>query len=257
MLKKLIRLSGVLSESGALRELMRLRKRFSVSSFHLNTMISNHQPEFHTIIDAGANVGQFALAAANRFPTANVHCFEPLPDVCEILKKNTKQYPKIHVYNCAVGDVSGKIQFYRNDYTPASSAMAIQGDQKDHNRMHCEGEHTKKIEVDIFKIDDWVSRFHINIEKPVLLKLDVQGYEKKVLQGAIQTLEYIDYIVLEATFVKLYENQPLFNELHTMLHGVNFELTAPLDVNIGINNSIVEMDMLYRQKKGTCSAETP
>jgi len=249
MLRRLTRLFGVLSESGALREFVSLRNRFSISSFHLNTMISSHQPTFHTIIDAGANVGQFALLATKRFPMADIHCFEPVPDVCEILKNCAKKYPNIHVYNCAVGDISGKIQFYRNDYTPASSVMAIQGDQKDHNRMKCGADRTKTIEVDMYKIDDLAPTFAVNIEKPVLLKLDVQGYEKKVLQGAVKTLECIDYIVLEASFVKLYENQPLFDELHAMLHGIDFELLAPLDVNIGIDNSIVEMDMLYRRKK--------
>lgn len=249
MLRKISRLLGILSEPGAIREFISLRKKFSVSSFHLNAMIYNHQPEFQTIFDAGANIGQFALAAARRFPMADIHCFEPVQDAYDILKKRAKKYPEIHVYNCAVGDISGKIQFYRNDYTPASSVMPIQGDHKDHNRMNCQADRTKIIEVDIYKIDDLVPAFAINVEKPVLLKLDVQGYEKKVLQGAIKTLENIDYILLEATFVKLYENQPLFDELHEMLNDIDFKLLSPLDVNIGINNSIVEMDMLYRRKK--------
>ena len=249
MFKKIIRLLGVLCEPGALGEFLRLRNRFSISSFHLNAMISNSQPIFHTIIDAGANVGQFALAAAKRFPLAEIYCFEPVPDVYEILENNVKKNPKIHVYNGAVGDISGKIQFYRNDYTPASSVMAIQGDLKDHNRMNCEAKNTQAIEVDIFELDNLFLTFAIDIEKPVLLKLDVQGYEKKVLQGAVKALECVDYIALEATFVKLYENQPLFDELHAMMHEINFELVAPLDVNIGINNSIVEMDMLYRRMK--------
>ncbi|KKR04008.1 MAG: Methyltransferase FkbM family [Candidatus Uhrbacteria bacterium GW2011_GWF2_39_13] len=248
MPRKIIRLLEVLNEPDAFRQFIKLRNRFSISSFHINRMISNYQPIFHTVIDAGANVGQFALAAAQRFPMADIHCFEPVPDVCEILKKNTKKISKIHIYNCAVGDISGKIKFHRNDYTPASSAMAIQGDMKEHNRANCQTQHTKTIEVDVFKIDDLVSTFSINVKKPVLLKLDVQGYEKKTIQGAVKTLESIDYIVLEATFVKLYENQPLFDELHEMLHNINFEFIAPLDVNVGINKSIVEMDILYKRK---------
>ena len=249
MLRKIARLLEVLNEPGAIKGLVSLRNKFSISSFHVNAMIATYQPAFHTIIDAGANVGQFALTAAQRFPMAEIHCFEPVPDVYEILKSNVKRTPKIHTYNCAVGDINGKIQFYRNDYTPASSIMVIQGDQEDHNRTNCEAKRTKIIEVDIFRLDDLGSTFGINIKQPALLKLDVQGYEKKVLQGADKILECINYIVLEAAFVKLYENQPLFDELHQMLYGIDFELVAPLDINEGINHSIVERDVLYRRKK--------
>jgi FkbM family methyltransferase len=191
-------------------------------------------------------VGQFALAAAQRFPMAEIYCFEPVPDVYEILKSNVRKFAKITAYNYAVGSTTGKIPFYRNDYTPASSAMAIRGD---HNRMNCDAKHTKTIEVDIFRLDDLISTLELNIEQPTLLKLDVQGYEKNVLQGAEKTLESIDYIALEATFVQLYENQPLFEELHEILHMIDFELVAPLDVNEGVNHSIVEMDILYRRVK--------
>ena len=115
--------------------------------------------------------------------------------------------------------------------------------------MNCDAKRTKTIEVDIFRLDDLISTLELNIEQPTLLKLDVQGYEKNVLQGAEKTLESIDYIALEATFVQLYENQPLFEELHEILHMIDFELVAPLDVNEGVNHSIVEMDILYRRVK--------
>jgi FkbM family methyltransferase len=254
MLRKITRLLEVLSEPGALRGLFTLRKSFSVSSFRVNALMATYQPVFNTIIDAGANIGQFALAAAQRFPMAEIYCFEPVPDVYKILKSNANKLPKIHAYKYAIGNTSGTIPFYRHDYTPASSAMVIQGDQEDHNRMNCDAKHTKAIEVDISRLDDLISTLELNIEQPALLKLDVQGYEKYVLQGAEKTLQSIDYIVLEASFVRLYENQPLFEELHELLRTIDFELVAPLDVNEGTNHSIVEMDILYRRAKRKDSA---
>jgi len=255
MLRKIARLVEILGEPGAFRSLVSLRGNFSVSSFRLNASMAAYQPVFHTIIDAGANVGQFALAAAQRFPMAEIYCFEPVPDVYEILKSNIKNFAKITAYNYAVGSTTGKIPFYRHDYTPASSAMVIQGDKENHNRMNCDSKHTKTIEVDIFRLDDLISMLEINIEQPTLLKLDVQGYEKNVLQGAEKTLESIDYIALEATFVQLYENQPLFDELHEWLKSIGLELVAPLDTSKGVNRAIVEMDVLYRRikQKGSVS----
>lgn len=251
MLRKIARLLEILSEPGVLRGLVSLRNNFSVSSFHVNARVATYQPVFHTIIDAGANVGQFAIAAAQRFPMAEIYCFEPVPDVYEILKSNTKEFTNITVYKYAVGSTTGKIPFYRNDYTPASSAMVIRGE---HNRPNCEQKRTKTIEVDIFRLDDLVSTLEINIKQPALLKLDVQGYEKDVLQGAEKTLGCIDYIALEASFVQLYENQLLFNELHEWLKSIGFELIAPLDATKGANRAIVEMDVLYRRVKQKGSA---
>jgi FkbM family methyltransferase len=254
LISRIVKLLEIANDPQARKSFLALRKKFSISSFRINSAISNYQPFFHTIIDAGANTGQFALAATQRFPMVEIYCFEPVPDVCKILKSNVKRLSKIHVYNYAIGDINGKIPFYRHDYTPASSAMVMQGDQEDHNRMNCDATHTETIEVEIFRLDDLVSKLEINIEQPALLKLDVQGYEKKVLQGAEKTLESIDYIALEATFVQLYENQPLFEELHEILHTIDFEFVAPLDINEGVNHSIVEMDILYRRVKRKDSA---
>ena len=114
--------------------------------------------------------------------------------------------------------------------------------------MHpnCDAKRSNIIEVDIFRMDDFPS---LHIREPVLLKLDVQGYEKNALQGAKKILRHIDYIALEVSFVKLYENQPLFDELHEYLKTLGFELLVPVDINEGDNLAIFEMDVLYRKVK--------
>lgn len=241
--RKINGLLQIINYPGALRGLFTLRGNFSISSFRINAVVAAYQSIFHTIIDVGANIGQFALAAAQRFPMAEIYCFEPVPDVCRILKDNLKRFPKIHVNNCAIGNENGKLPFYRNEFTLASSALPM---HKKNTHPNCDANRSDIIEVDIFRMDDFPS---LHVREPVLLKLDVQGYEKNALQGAEKILKYIDYIALEVSFVQLYENQPLFDELHEYLKDIGFELLVPVDVNAGNNLAILEMDVLYRKVK--------
>ena len=241
--RKIARLFQIINNPGALRGLFTLRGNFSISSFRINAVAAAYQSFFHTIIDVGANTGQFAFAASQRFPMAEIYCFEPDPDVCRILKDKLKNFPKIHVNNCAIGNENGKIPFHKNELTVASSALTM---HENNIHQNCDAKRTNIIEVDIFRMDDFPS---LHIREPVLLKLDVQGYEKNALQGAEKTLKYIDYIALEVSFVQLYDNQPLFDELHEYLKALGFELLVPVDVNEGNNLAIVEMDVLYRKVK--------
>lgn len=241
--RKIARLLQIINNPGALRGLFTLRGNFSISSFRINAVVAAYQSIFHTIIDVGANMGQFAFAAAQRFPMAEIYCFEPAPDVYRILKDNLKNFPKIHFNNCAIGNENGKIPFYQNELTLASSALPM---HEKNIHPNCDAKRSNIIEVDVFRMDDFPS---LHISEPVLLKLDVQGYEKNALQGAEKTLKYIDYIALEVSFVQLYENQPLFDELHEYLKALGFELLVPVNVNEGNNLAIVEMDVLYRKVK--------
>jgi FkbM family methyltransferase len=232
----------ILTNPGWIKGIITLKKCFSISSFHLNAALSKYQPKFHAIIDGGANKGQFALAAAQRFPMADIYCFEPVPDVYDCLMNNVRKFSKIHPFNHAIGNNKGKIPFYRNELTPASSAMPM---LENNNRPNCDPDRSNIIEVDILRLDDFTMDF--DLRHPILLKLDVQGYEKEVLKGAEKTLNNVNYIILETSFCKLYENQPLFDELHHYIKNIGFELVAPLDVNVGNNMAIIEMDVLYKK----------
>jgi FkbM family methyltransferase len=241
--RKIARLIKIINIPGALRGLYTLKKKFSISSFRINAVAAEYQPFFYTIIDVGANIGQFALAAAQRFPMAEIYCFEPIPDVYRVLKNNLKNFPKIHVNNCAIGNENGKILFYRNEFTLASSVLPM---YEKNIHPNCDAKRSNMIEVDIYRMDDFPS---LNIKEPVLLKLDIQGYEKNALEGAKRILQHIDYIAIEMSFVKLYENQPLFDELHEYLKKLGFQLLVPVDINEGDELAILEMDVLYGKVK--------
>lgn len=63
-----------------------------------------------------------------------------------------------------------------------------------------------------------------NINDIDFIKIDTQGHELAILEGAVQTLEDVIGIELEIEFLEMYEGQPLFNEVNGFLHGENFKL---------------------------------
>jgi len=76
----------------------------------------------------------------------------------------------------------------------------------------------------------------LDFEDNILLKVDVQGYEHKVIDGSRNILNMVKVIIIETSFHELYEGQPLFAEIYELLNRLGFvysgswgELKSPLD----------------------------
>ncbi|ARK09912.1 FkbM family methyltransferase [Fibrella sp. ES10-3-2-2] len=215
---------------------------YSVASTSLLKNISKHCPSISTILDVGANQGQFALAATWMYPLAQVYSFEPLPDIYISLCKNTNRKSLINTFNTALGTTEGSISFYKNDYSHASSALPISFFQVSELP---ETAITNEIIVPVTTLDTVAKS--LNLVKPVLLKLDVQGYEMHVLEGAKETLEHIDYLVFEASFTAMYEGEFLFNKMHDYVQSKGFEIVSPVGSFQNNDGQFLQLDILYKR----------
>ncbi|HAA04338.1 MAG TPA: hypothetical protein DCE18_13270 [Syntrophobacteraceae bacterium] len=231
-----------LKHPGAVREFL-TSKAFSTPCFQLSLALKSHQPHFEIIVDVGANVGQFALAAALHFPESRIYSFEPLPDVFDQLLENTRRKLNIKTFNCALGNRKDRIPFFRNEYTRLSSSLKIHENNK---HLRYNQNLTCLIEVDLVKLDEFTTL--LDIKSPSLLKLDVQGMEIDVISGGMNALSQIDFILCETALVNLYENQPLFDDIHCFMRDCGYELVAPLFINKGEGGRAIEVDLLYRKK---------
>ncbi|NSL85359.1 FkbM family methyltransferase [Chitinophaga solisilvae] len=226
-----------------------MKKGASIASTRLLHNCSHYIPQLNTILDVGANKGQFALAAAQRYPDAVIHSFEPVPDTFAELLQNTRKTPAIHTHNFALGSCNGMLEFYSNSYSHASSALQVSELQQ---QLIPRTANARKIEVAVRQMDSLLG--HITFRAPVLLKLDVQGFEKEVLLGAEKCIPQIDYLVFETSFVRMYEGEPLFDEMHHFVKEQGFELIAPVGYLQSDNLQILQMDLLYRRKRINGSA---
>ncbi len=235
----LYRLISLSAEKSAYEQLFRHR-HISVSSFFILKRLHNILPGLKTIIDVGANQGQFCIAARYRFPDAAIHSYEPVPDTFKILASNVGNNSHIKLSQLALGEKEGVIQFYQNKYSHVSSALKVSStNTQEKYNLGVE----KVIEVLVSTLDKEFK--NASLEGPVLLKLDVQGYEESVLKGGKEFLKSVDYILIELPFVQLYENQLSFTEINVYLNSLGFMLHRPMDYNLGQQSQIIEMDALY------------
>lgn len=217
----------------------------SISSFKIISIVRNHIKTLNTIIDIGANKGQFAFASTRFFPMANIYSFEPVPESFSKLTINCSDTPFIHPFNLALGDTNGIINFFQNSHSHASSALPTSSFQK---REIPKTSESTKIQVPVRRLDD-IAKELPHLKHPILLKLDVQGYEKHVLEGAGEFIKVVDYLLFEASFVPMYEGEPLFDEMHSYVKALGFSLIGPVGSLQTSNNRIVQMDMLYQRNK--------
>src|ERR1039457_5507780 len=142
------------------------------------------QINIRTVIDVGANEGQFIKEVYNIFPKAEFYSFEPLRDCFEKLIDKFKNNTKVHAFNFALGEEDGEIIFSRSSASPSSSILKM---TRLHKNLFPNTANLIEESVKIKRFDDIFE--NILIQDFILLKIDVQGAEEKVIKGAIQLLK--------------------------------------------------------------------
>lgn len=174
------------------------------------------QLEIGTIIDIGANRGQFAKEINTILPKASIYSFEPIPYVYQDLKKNLKGL-NAQVYNYAVGEKKGTIEINVSN-TDESSSLLDMADL--HKETYNGSSYIDKQQVQMDTLDSLMS--DCNVAGNIFLKIDVQGYEKNVLAGAGETLPKTSAILVESIFNPLYKDQWVFDDLLNFLTKNDF-----------------------------------
>jgi len=234
------KISVMLSEPGSLIASIKWTK-FSLTSYRMLSSLRKQGLRPKTIIDVGANVGQFAVASANIYPESKIYSFEPLPDCYSKLKKNSRPYNNITVTQVALGDEVGSVTFNVNIHSHSSSILPL---SENHKKSFPDAEVSHEIEVEVNTLDDVLR--DVTMASPVLLKIDVQGYESQVLNGSQKTFERVDYVILESSFKPMYEGELLFFEIIDQMEKYGFRFDRPVGwLESEDTGEIVQMDMLF------------
>lgn len=131
--------------------------------------------EGKTCYDIGANMGYTTLILSKNFE--NVYAFEPSP-IYKKLKKNVSRNKKIHTFNIAISDHDGKLVMVKREIPWKSGQLVADKGTIDDGW----GKLIAKVEMDCKKIDS------MDIPKPDFIKIDVEGFEIDVINGALETI---------------------------------------------------------------------
>lgn len=196
---------------------------------------------FKAIVDVGANVGQFGKKIRQYYPEAHLYSFEPIPLVYKELSENFKSDKNFTGFNAGLGDKEGRMEFYMNEFSDSSSLLPM-ADLHKENYPFTKNE--KVIYVDVKTLDGCID---INkIEKPYLLKLDVQGFEEQVINGGSEIVKNAAMIITESTYKELYKGQSLFDSIYEKLKGFGFQFMGNLDqMNAPFNGEPLQGDAIF------------
>ena len=224
---------------GGWRALVQSRPR-SITSFRIVSRLRELVAEFGTIIDGGANVGQFARAAHNAYPNATILSFEPLPDLARTLAANLRDVATHEVFEAALGSVEGRVMLHRASNGQSSSILPLLNTGKE----GLEGiREVEQVAVQVVTLDGMLRDRPLT--PPVLLKLDLQGYELEALKGAKQLLGKCSHVLVESVLERSYEREPLFDDISRFLGTAGFGCRGILNVEENRRRHIVQIDALF------------
>ena len=172
-----------------------------------------------TLIDVGANKGQFSTAVRGLFPNAVIHAFEPLPEAGDAFEAVFADDDRVHLHRVAIGSARATMPFYVTDRADSSSLLRPGAGQMEAFGVAAASE----IAVEVVPLSDEIDL--TALPTPIMMKVDVQGAELDVLRGCTD-LSMIDHIYVELSFVELYEGQALFEDVRAYLEAHGFELSG-------------------------------
>lgn len=177
--------------------------------------------EIDLIFDVGANVGQFARHMFEIGYEGNIISFEPVAAAREELLTASQTVPNWSVAKqCALGDRTAAVDIHIAKDTKKSSILSpLPTCLALAPNAAFIGSET----VPMCQFSDCLEQYRGNAQAP-FLKINVQGFEDRVLQGAEAVLEQIEGIHIEFSFVPLYEQQVLFGPLFERIQLLGFTL---------------------------------
>lgn len=161
------------------------------------------------VIDIGSNIGEVPIAIRAAGNKINVIAIEPDTIEFLVLKKNL--FESDTLYNCFLGDRNGYLHASYNNNS--GDTHIVTPDHKDVS---------SKVLVKLYALDDLLS--NVDIESVKLLKLEVEGYEPEVLNGARQTLKVVQFVAVDTGPER--EGKDTFDEVFDLMREFSFEMIA-------------------------------
>jgi FkbM family methyltransferase len=203
--------------------------------------------EPRTLLDAGASHGEFAAAAGIAFPGLLIHAFEPLPVVFTDLSSVLARFPGATAHRVALGDGDGEAEIHVSENTGSSSLLPI---GKEHERAFPGTGEVGREAVRLATLDSMVEEHGLLLEPPVLLKVDVQGYEDRLLRGARRTLARTDFLIVEMSLAPLFPGQSLAGEVTEGIEAAGFTREGDFaEIASPATGEVLQVDGLFSRTR--------
>jgi FkbM family methyltransferase len=173
------------------------------------------------VFDVGANVGQFGSEIRAMGFGGRIVSFEPLSAAHARLRAAARRDPAWSVHaRCAIGDHDGTIEVNIAGNSVSSSILPM---TEAHWSAAAGSGYVGREPAPLFRFDS-VAAAYLEAQARPFLKIDTQGFEWQVLDGAARTMPRLTGILCELSLVALYERQHLWLEVMDRLRADGFTL---------------------------------
>jgi len=212
------------------------------------TVLGLKEFPIRSVIDVGANEGQFAKFISKVFPNANIYCFEPLPKPFNKLSTwAERRNGKVRVFNVALGNSEGTTEMLSHlEHSPSSSLLKT--------TEICEALYpiTQKqipVSVRMLALDNITADLSDSLVSDILVKIDVQGYEDHVIRGGAETLRNSRACILEVSMYELYKDQTSFKDVFLLLNDLGFNYVGNLDQVYDKKGQVISIDAVFLNQR--------
>lgn len=193
-----------------------------------------------TVVDIGANRGQFALCIRRLYPLAQIFSFEPLERPARAYLRNFGNDPRARFFNRAIAPASGSSTMHVSRWDVSSSLLPFA--QAQHDNFPFTQESAPEV-VRTSRLCECLEPD--SVSGCALLKLDVQGFELRALEGCGELLSRFRYVYVETSFIELYLGQALATDVLRHLLDRGFRLMCIANLSYGRSARPIQADFLF------------
>lgn len=197
-------------------------------------------------LDVGASTGNWASQLIDEGYDSKIVSFEPLSDSYEILERRCSDFPNWECQKTALGDKIEQASINVSENKESSSLCKI---LNSHVEAFPSSNVVSQETVSLKTVDSFL-KGRTDLDGNIFVKVDVQGSERKVLEGANQSLSRISILQLEMGLEALYEGETLFCDWLNHLKSLHFH---PVRVQNAFShhetNKLLQVDCIFINEK--------
>lgn len=218
-------------------------RRFPTTNFRflLKYLADNN---VNDCFDVGANIGQYGKYFRSSGFKGNIYSFEPQTKAFEILSKKAAGDSQWNTFNIGLGNTNGKSVINISKNSVSSSILDI---NEYLTETAPETKYISKEDIEVKRLDSFLK--DINFQGRFFLKIDAQGFESKILEGAKDCFNNIYALQIESSCIPLYKEEKLFDEMKAFIELQGFYLSS-LESGFSDPKSgrLLQVEMIFLKK---------
>ena len=182
--------------------------------------------EINCVLDVGANLGQYARFLREHGYQGHIVSFEPVPEAFEQLRHAMSGDPKWRGFQYALGERDGEAGFQVSGGDAQASSLLELNDEGP-KRWGSDHELARRETVEVRRLDTVLDTVTEGIPRPrIYLKMDTQGYDLRVLEGAGARLPDVLALQSELAVHEFYQGMTPFAEALARFRAYGYAITG-------------------------------